>query len=82
MVQSDAELDLERIENIHLASPAKSSRVSVSFTERDHELLTQIAEDRDTSLAWVIRQAVSEYLDRNRSEEPQLPLPRPDRGRS
>lgn len=53
----------------------------MSFTERDHEQLTLIAEDRDTSLAWVIRQAVSEYLERNRLSEPTLPLPRPKQGR-
>ncbi|WP_416369693.1 ribbon-helix-helix protein, CopG family [Tritonibacter mobilis] len=63
-----------------MAAAQKNSRVSVSFTERDHTLLTQIAEDRDTSLAWVIRQAVSEYLERNPPEEPSLPLPRPDQG--
>lgn len=64
-----------------LAAAQKSSRVTVSFTDSDHDLLTQIAEDRDVSLSWVIRQAVSEYLDRNRHEEPGLPLPRPATGR-
>ena len=49
----------------------------MSFTERDHNSLTQIADDQDVSISWVIRQAVSEYLDRHRRDEPMLPLPGP-----
>lgn len=64
----------EQKENIILAIPQKPSRVTVSLTERDHASLTLIAEDQDVSLSWVIRQAIAEYLDRNRREQPALPL--------
>lgn len=46
----------------------------MSLTERDHALLTAIAEGQDVSLSWVIRQAIADYLDRNRHEEPVLPF--------
>ncbi|WP_373320040.1 ribbon-helix-helix protein, CopG family [Ruegeria spongiae] len=52
----------------------------MSFKESDHEHLSQIAEANDVSLSWVVRQAVSEYLDRNKINEPGLPLPRPQKG--
>ena len=58
-----------------LASAQKSSRVTVSLTERDHQSLTEIAEDRDLSISWVIRQAITEYLERNQRDEPTLPPP-------
>ena len=64
-----------------MATVQKTSRVTVSFKESDHELLNRIAEANDVSLSWVVRQAVAEYLDRNKVDEPGLPLPRPQKGR-
>ncbi len=78
MVRSDAKFRRpNRIgtkEEHHLALPQKPSRVTVSLTERDHALLTEIAEDQDVTLSWVIRQAIAEYLERSRREEPALPF--------
>lgn len=37
-------------------------RVSVSFTHEQHELLSQLAEQKRVSLAWVIRNAVDALL--------------------
>lgn len=64
-----------------MAALQKTSRVTVSFKESDHELLNRIAEANDVSLSWVVRQAVAEYLDWNKVDEPGLPLPRPQKDR-
>ncbi|KAE9627994.1 ribbon-helix-helix protein, CopG family [Parasedimentitalea maritima] len=53
----------------------KSSRVTVSLTDRDHQDLTQIAKVHDASISWVIRHAIAEYLERHKIDEPSLPLP-------
>ena len=69
-------MDEHKVNKI-LATVQKSSRVTVSLTEKDHQRLTQIAAHLDISISWVIRQSISEYLDRNRPEEPELPLTKP-----
>lgn len=39
------------------------ARLSVSFEKADYDRVTAIAEANDVSTAWVIRKAVSAYLD-------------------
>jgi len=39
------------------------SRLSVSFEKADYDRVTAIAEANDVSTAWIIRKAVTTYLD-------------------
>lgn len=39
------------------------ARLSVSFEKADYDRVTAIAEANDVSTAWIIRKAVSAYLD-------------------
>lgn len=41
----------------------ETARLSVSFSKVDYERLITIAEANDVSTAWIIRRAVSTYLD-------------------
>jgi predicted transcriptional regulator len=45
----------------------KTTRISVSLEPQNYNDLSQIAEKSDTSLAWVIRRAIVEFLDRQRT---------------
>ena len=40
-------------------------RITVSLQEKDFADLEAIAKDRDVSISWVVRRAVSEFLDRH-----------------
>jgi len=75
LVHCDSDLTYKNTTGTLLAAAQKSSRATVSFTERDHQRLSELAEAQDVSVAWVIRQAVTEYLERNRPDQPGLPLP-------
>lgn len=48
--------------------PLKSTRLTVSLEEQDHDALTEIALARDVSLSWVIRQAVRQFIDKSQSD--------------
>lgn len=53
----------------------KTVRTSVSLDERMFSEAAQLAAQNDVSLAWLIRKAVAELLERRRDElGPQLPL--------
>lgn len=45
-------------------SAAQKVRLSVSLEGADHEALSRVAARQEVSLAWVVRRAVKEYLDR------------------
>ena len=51
-----------------------ATRVTVSVDERDYEELSTLAEEHRVSLAWLVRYAVSDLLDRHRHDQLQLPL--------
>ena len=51
-----------------------ATRVTVSVDERDYEQLSALAEVHRVSLAWLVRYAVSELLERHRHDQLQLPL--------
>ena len=51
-----------------------ATRVTVSVDERDYEQLSALAEEYRVSLAWLVRYAVSELLERHRHDQLQLPL--------
>ena len=51
-----------------------ATRVTVSVDERDYEQLSALAEEHRVSLAWLVRYAVGELLERHRHDQLQLPL--------
>ncbi|MDE0461738.1 MAG: ribbon-helix-helix domain-containing protein [Caldilineaceae bacterium] len=53
--------------------PAKT-RFSVSLNVNEYAELATMAEKHRVSMAWLVRNAVAEFLDRYRKEETQLPL--------
>lgn len=54
--------------------PAKT-RFSVALDDQEYAALATVAERHRISMAWLVRQAVTDFLERYRSEEVQLPLP-------
>lgn len=52
----------------------KGARITVSLSEEDHIELTALAEQSQVSLSWLARAAISDFLERYRDEELQLPL--------
>lgn len=54
-----------------------SVRLSVSVNATDHAELTRFAHARDLSLAWVVRRAISDFVERHRDDlQGELHLPR------
>lgn len=49
-------------------------RVTVSLTPGEHAALCALATRARVSLSWMIRQAITEFLERQRDEVGQLPL--------
>lgn len=43
--------------------PLKAVRLTVSLEEQDHRALSQIAQVRDASLSWVVRQAIRQFIE-------------------
>ncbi len=54
--------------------PAKT-RFSVALDDQEYAALALVAEEHRISMAWLVRQAVADFLERYRNEETQLPLP-------
>ena len=53
----------------------KSLRITVNLTQEEHAVLSQYAAKNDSSLAWVVRRAVKEFLNRRvRESQRELPL--------
>jgi predicted transcriptional regulator len=52
-------------------------RLSVSFDERTHGILSEVAREHDATIAWVVRRAVADFVGRQAiGAEPELPLHR------
>jgi hypothetical protein len=52
-------------------------RLSVSVNPTDHAELARIAEARDLSIAWVVRRAIADYVERHRDDaQGELAMPR------
>ena len=51
-----------------------ATRVTVSVDERDYDQLTALAEEYRVSLAWLVRYAVTDLLERYRQDQLELPL--------
>lgn len=54
-------------------SGRRSMRLSVTLNEDDHKAIRDIAEALGVSTAWVVRRAVSEFVERHNKEDG-LPL--------
>lgn len=46
----------------------KIARISVSLDDQDYQVLRVIADKNDVSAAWIVRRAVSDFLERNAAE--------------
>ena len=61
---------------------ATKPRISISVSEQEYRELSALAEKHHISLAWLGRQAVTEFLERYQDRSLQLPLtipsPRPE----
>ena len=54
-----------------------SVRLSVSVNATDHAELARFAQARDVSVAWVVRRAISDFVERYRNDlQGELHLPR------
>jgi Ribbon-helix-helix protein, copG family len=51
-----------------------ATRVTVSVDERDYEQLVALADEHRVSLAWLVRYAVTDFLERYRQDQLELPL--------
>ena len=54
-------------------SNRRSVRLSVTLNEESHRAVREIAEAMDLSIAWIVRRAVSEFLERY-AKKGKLPL--------
>ncbi len=61
----------------------KSHRLTVSITDDDYAELCALGKKNDVSLAWLTRQAISDFIEKHRVDERQMPLQfeHPDRSR-
>ena len=57
-------------------SRAAKDRITVTLGPGQHEALQAIGESLNTSLAFVVRFAVQEFLDRHQEQQVELPFPR------
>lgn len=54
-----------------------SVRLSVSLDANDHAELARLAEEHDLSVSWIVRKAVTEFVEFHKDEDQQqLPLSR------
>ena len=53
---------------------AAKTRFSVALDDREYATLAEMAEKNRISMAWLVRQAVADFLECHRSEDTQLPL--------
>lgn len=51
-----------------------ATRVTVSVDDRDYEQLVALADEHRVSLAWLVRYAVKDFLERYRQDQLELPL--------
>ncbi len=61
---------------------AANHRVSVNLTKQEYQDLAGLAEKYRVSMAWLSRQAISDYVERHLREPIQLPLPMVREGRA
>jgi len=52
----------------------KKPRISVSLPDHEYVEMSALSDKHDVSMAWLARQAITEFLERHRNEPLQLPL--------
>ncbi|GEM_PF-1640463 len=52
----------------------KSVRITASIPEQQHEQLQELAEKNSLSVAWLVRQAVSDFLEKIDDQQAFSPL--------
>lgn len=57
-----------------MAEKQRLQRVSVGLSDGEYTELQALSEKHRVSLAWLGRQAITEFLERYRNQELQLPL--------
>jgi len=61
----------------------KTVRLTVSLNEQAHATLSVLAKRQDVSVAWIVRRAVSEFIEhQEHPAQPELPLRRTGSGRT
>lgn len=55
--------------------PKKTHRITVSLSTGDYDVLSDLSETHDVSASWLVRYALSEFLERLEHGETQLLLP-------
>jgi hypothetical protein len=56
----------------------KTTRLTVSLDDQAHATLAALAVRQDVSLAWMVRRAINEFIERNgRLTQPEPPLRHP-----
>lgn len=58
-------------------SNKRSVRLSVTLDERDHKAVKEMADSLDLSTAWIVRRAVSEFVERHNKKDT-APFGNPD----
>ena len=53
----------------------KGHRITVSLSASNHDKLVDLSAQYDVSVSWLVRHAVSDFLERHGKGETQLPLP-------
>ena len=56
--------------------PLKSTRLSVSLEDRDHNTLAEIAAENDVSISWVVRKAIRQFVEEYRGGHPEVKSPK------
>ncbi|MFQ5535194.1 MAG: ribbon-helix-helix protein, CopG family [Sphingomonadales bacterium] len=56
---------------------AAKPRISVSLDDQEQNELAALSRKHRVSVAWIVRQAITEFLDRHRDADLQLPLKLP-----
>ena len=59
---------------MHNGVKMKSVRVSVSLPKEQHQQIQMLAENNSLSVAWLVRQAVNEFLEKNDNPQSFDPL--------
>jgi predicted transcriptional regulator len=59
-----------------------NTRVTITLDEADHKQVAALASEYRVSIAWVVRYAVADFLERHRGEQLQLALNLPGARRS
>ena len=54
-----------------------AARLSVGLSKPQHAALTALAERNDATVAWLVRRAVAEFLERHRQQPADSPLRAP-----